>query len=65
MKARELAAKYGYVIGCGDNSCMFGSPGGMGTNGGCRCYPDLDRKARMELRRLARIIAEAAKEVHQ
>jgi hypothetical protein len=25
-------------VGCGDNSCMFGSgPKGMGTNGGCRC----------------------------
>lgn len=24
-------------IGCGDNSCMWGSPGGMATNGGCRC----------------------------
>jgi len=22
---------------CGDNSCVFGAPGGMGTNGGCRC----------------------------
>lgn len=25
-------------IGCGDNSCRFGSPGGMATNGGCRCF---------------------------
>jgi len=23
--------------GCGDNSCMFGASGGMGTNCGCRC----------------------------
>lgn len=22
---------------CGDNSCVFGAPGGMATNGGCRC----------------------------
>ena len=22
---------------CGDNSCIFGAPGGMATNGGCRC----------------------------
>lgn len=29
-------------IGCGDNSCTFGSPGGMATNGGCRCFKDVD-----------------------
>ncbi len=23
--------------GCIDHSCRFGPPGGMGTNGGCRC----------------------------
>lgn len=33
----KIAREYG----CGDNSCMFGSPGGMGTNGGCRCLKDL------------------------
>lgn len=27
------------ITPCGDNSCMFGSPGGMATNGGCRCAP--------------------------
>ena len=25
------------VSRCGDNSCVVGSPGGMATNGGCRC----------------------------
>ncbi len=39
MKGRELAAKHGFEIGCGDNSCWFGAPGGMATNGGCRCLP--------------------------
>ena len=24
-------------FGCGDNSCIFGAPGGMATNGGCSC----------------------------
>lgn len=24
-------------IGCGDNSCVWGPPGGQGTNGGCQC----------------------------
>lgn len=27
--------------GCGDGGCVFGHPGGMHTNGGCRC---LDRR---------------------
>ena len=34
--SESLAKRYG--IGCGDNSCMWGSPGGMATNGGCRCH---------------------------
>lgn len=29
-------------IGCGDNSCQWGVPGGMGTNGGCRCDKRLE-----------------------
>lgn len=37
MTIRELARKHGIEIGCIDNSCVFGPPGGMGTNGGCRC----------------------------
>lgn len=24
-------------FGCSDHGCVFGHPGGMGTNGGCRC----------------------------
>lgn len=32
----SLAKRYG--IGCGDNSCVWGSRGGMATNGGCRCH---------------------------
>ena len=26
---------------CGDNSCVFGPPTGLGTNGGCRCVGDM------------------------
>lgn len=37
-KLRDVAAALGLVVGCGDNSCVWGSPGGMATNGGCRCY---------------------------
>ena len=25
------------LVGCGDNSCLIRKPGGMATNGGCRC----------------------------
>lgn len=39
MKARELTERYGFKLGCGDNSCILGRPGGMATNGGCRCLP--------------------------
>lgn len=36
-------------IGCGDGGCVFGSPGGMVTNGGCRCFKDLkDSKLRSQ-----------------
>lgn len=31
--------------GCGDNSCIFGAiktRGGMSTNGGCRCFKNLE-----------------------
>lgn len=32
-------------IGCTDNGCIFAAlraPGGMGTNGGCKCFSDLE-----------------------
>lgn len=25
--------------GCSDHGCVWGHPGGMGTNGGCKCIP--------------------------
>lgn len=37
-----------FGIGCGDNSCVWGPPGGMGTNGGCRCYEGTSQAARKE-----------------
>ena len=39
--SREIAESCG-IKPCGDNSCMFGRPGGMATNGGCRCIKNLD-----------------------
>jgi hypothetical protein len=45
---------------CGDNSCIFGSPGGMATNGGCRCFdkgralpPGVVHSLALAVRRLA------------
>lgn len=42
---------------CADSSCMFGSPGGMSTNHGCRCLEraglDVSPEARVYIRRLA------------
>lgn len=29
------------VEGCSDHNCIFGHPGGMGTNGGCACEKDI------------------------
>jgi len=54
-------------IGCQDNSCIWGPPGGMGTNGGCRCYertisgltPE-QLKARAELHGGIRLLRELA-----
>ena len=37
-------------FGCYDPGCIFGSFGGMGTNGGCDCIKDVrDPKARRKL----------------
>ena len=40
--------------GCGDNSCIFGSTGGMGTNGGCRCLSEMPHRAVDARRRVTR-----------
>lgn len=39
----ERAATVG--LGCGDNSCVIGRRGGMGTNGGCHCDDRAVRRA--------------------
>lgn len=36
------------TIHCGDHGCVFGHPGGMGTNAGCRCIPPVGRKVGIE-----------------
>jgi len=29
------------LVGCSDGGCVFGHPGGMHTNGGCRCLKEI------------------------
>jgi hypothetical protein len=43
--ARRVPAADIPVAGCGDNSCDVASPGGMATNGGCRCNEMTLRRA--------------------
>lgn len=68
MKLREYAATLDMKVGCQDNSCIWGSPGGMATNGGCRCVDheykcqDLRRRAR-EIRLVALGLVRALAEV--
>ncbi|MFA4971513.1 MAG: hypothetical protein WC683_02790 [bacterium] len=40
----EAVAAVTARAGCGDNSCMFITPHGMATNGGCRCCGRGDHK---------------------
>jgi hypothetical protein len=47
---------------CADNSCIFGKPGGMATNGGCRCFDrgrEFHRADRLKLAEVIRLMAEA------
>lgn len=58
---REFSRKHG----CGDNSCVLGSPGGMATNGGCRCIPSSASNITSdEWQRLRRVVRAMSKELH-
>lgn len=51
------------MLGCGDHSCLFKKPVGVGTNGGCRCLSELpDRKKRRELEQYVVRLQKHAKE---
>jgi hypothetical protein len=55
----DAELKHNELSRCGDNSCMFGSPGGMATNGGCRCFDKMHgwpMEARQAVRRMATVI---------
>ena len=53
-------------LGCSDGSCVFGSPGGMHTNGGCDCIRDRDvnmlRRRLMAMSQIAKTIAATSEE---
>ncbi len=54
-KLRDIAKALGFDAGCGDNSCIWGSPGGMATNGGCRCGNRGGGNDRLELVRMQQV----------
>lgn len=43
-------------LGCTDHGCVWGHDGGMGTNGGCRCLVDDDRKTLRAANRAVRMM---------
>lgn len=55
LKLRDIAAALGLDAGCGDNSCMWGPPGGMATNGGCRCRSPKGGDDRLELFKMSKV----------
>ena len=50
------------ALRCGDNSCVFGSSGGMGTNGGCRCFENTPVRERQKAHRAAHLLQEALRQ---
>lgn len=46
---QEIAEEIG---GCGDGGCIIHRPGGMHTNGGCRCAMTTDRERQRGIQRL-------------
>jgi len=53
--AREPIAKT-LGLGCTDHGCIWGHDGGMGTNGGCHCLMDDDRKTLRAANRAVRMM---------
>lgn len=55
---------FGPKIGCTDGGCIYGHPGGMHTNGGCKCVKERDlieiRRHAQRLSVVARKLAESA-----
>lgn len=58
---RSIArAILGHDVGCQSNDCVWGSTGGMGTNGGCFCANKLTDLPllRVEMRKMALVAKE-------
>lgn len=50
-------------VACTDHGCVFGHPGGMGTNGGCQHFKERDLTAmRRTMAQLAAIVKRLAAE---
>lgn len=58
---RQVAERLHPGSGCTDGGCIFGSHGGMGTNGGCQCLKErgevMLRQLAFKLRDVARTLA--------
>ena len=55
------------TLDCGDNSCLFRDrtkPGGMRTNGGCRCFDDLKPKRRLFVHKMFQCLLQVKKGIH-
>jgi hypothetical protein len=57
---RAAVEMFGESIGCSDSGCVFGHPGGMHTNGGCRCARTDPKVSLQKLRYISLYIAESA-----
>lgn len=44
------------LVACSDGGCVFGHPGGMATNGGCKCLLGLPDNRRRIVMRALRVI---------
>jgi len=47
--------------GCGDHSCLVSPPNGIGTNGGCACFRDLDFETRRRMKINFKILKDEVK----
>ena len=60
---RLLWLEMGENACCCDAGCVFGHPGGMATNGGCRCLEHVSPTLRARLYKLSRVARQALADV--
>lgn len=51
------------IKGCTDHGCIFGHPGGMGTNGGCHCLEMRPTAERLRIERNVRLLIRAIQDL--